>query len=194
LSQGALTKNYTLASITASAGSTSTLTHTGKFVADEEIGNYLYLLDDVGAAGAAPEGQVRQIIKNTANVLTVQPAFSVAVASGDTAEIFSYSQVIAAAGGNQRWEVGGVIVAPDGVADNYWGWEVFWGPVSALVKTSTAITKGKMLIADTGRLTISSSSLHDLDIAVALGGCSNDTVVDMVPVFIDCFSALSVSA
>jgi hypothetical protein len=46
LSQGAATKFYTLGSITATAGSTTTLTHAAKFVADEEVGNFVVITDN----------------------------------------------------------------------------------------------------------------------------------------------------
>jgi hypothetical protein len=194
LSQGALTKWYTLGSITFTAGSVTTGTHAGKFVANEEVGNFVYILDDAGAGGAAPEGECRLIIKNTANVLTVQPAFSAAIANGDTAQIFSRSMVIAGASGDTRAETAGIVVAPDGIADNYWGFVVRYGIVGALVKASTAITAARALIADTGRLTISNSSGFNLTLGHSIVGSSSDIVSDLIPVNFDAWAPQAVSA
>jgi len=127
-------------------------------------------------------------------VLTFQPALTAALANGDTGEIFSWSNVTAAASGDQKWQCSGVVVAPDGIADNYGGWVVFWGPVSALIKASTAVAKNKMLIADTGRLTISNTSLHDLDLAVSIGAGQSDLASDMIPVFMSCMDPHAVTA
>lgn len=199
LSRGALVKFYTK-SITATGGSTSTFVcSSGTFEDSEEVWNNLYILDDAGGAGAAPEGEFGLITKNTTTTLTIQtPAsnkkFTAAVASGDTGRITSRCQVVSSAAGDQRGEVAGIVVASS-LPDDYWGWVAIKGDyVGALVKASTAITVDKALIADTGRLTISSSSGQDLILAYALVGCSADIDSDFIPVKLDCKSLCATSA
>jgi hypothetical protein len=199
LAQGALTKWYTLGSITVDAApvpatNKATLTDVGKFVANEEVGNFVYILDAVATGGVAPETETRLIIKNTANILTVQPPFSAVTAIGDTALIFSNSQVIASASGDSRLETAGIVLAPDGIPDNSFGWVCRRGRVGALIQASTAVVALKALIAHTGRLTPSSSSLFGLTVAHALVGASNDMVSDLIPVFFDTLSPQAVTA
>lgn len=199
LAQGASTKWYSLSGITADAApvpatNKSTLTDVGKFVANEEVGNFVYILDAAATGGVAPETETRLIIKNTANILTVQPPFSAVTSISDTALIFSRSQVIASASGDSRLETAGIVLAPDGVPDNYWFWICRKGIVGALIKTSTAITALKALIADTGRLTISSSSVYGLTVAHSIVACSNDIVSDLIPVDFDTFSPQAITA
>jgi len=192
LVQGAVTKWYTLGTITATAGSTSTLTHVAKFVANEQVGNFVYILDNASGAGGAPEAEVAQIIKNTADVLTFQPAMTVAVANNDTAEIFSTSQVIAAASGDSRPEVAGVVLAPDGIPDNYWGWVVQRGRV--MTKIPGAITKNKSLITGAGIAVISSSDLADLTIGYSLTTVTVDLVSELAMAYIDVLSVIGTTA
>jgi len=196
--QGAMAKWYTLAGITVDAAPSpatnkTTLTDVAKFVADEEVGNFVHILDAVAGGGVAPEGESRLIIKNTVNILTVQPAFSVVTTIGDTATIFSASQTILSASGDDRTATAGIVLAPDGIPDNYYGWVCRKGRVGALVKASTAIVAGKSLIADTGRLTLSSTSVYGLSMAQAITACSNDIVSDMIVVYFDAWSPQSIT-
>lgn len=78
---------------TATGGSTTTLADTGGLYAPDDYwnGHYLYIVEDAGGAGAAPEGEERPVtdyVQSTAT-LTVAPAFSAAVASGDTYEVLA---------------------------------------------------------------------------------------------------------
>jgi len=188
--QGAYVKWYTLAGITADVApapvtNANTIQDVGKFVANEEVGNFVHILDAVAGGGVAPEGECRLIVKNTANILTVQPAFSAVVNINSTATIFSSCMTILGAAGDNRADAAGIVLAPDGIPDNYWGWVCRRGRVGALVKASTAIVAGKCLITDTGRLTLSSSSVYGLSVAHAITACSNDIVSDMITVYYD---------
>lgn len=194
LSQGALTKWYTKTSSNITSGTVSSITKASEFNADEEVGNMVYIVDDAGGAGAAPEGEFRFITKNTADVLYVQPDFSAAPAANDDILIRSRCNVVASTAGDTRAETAGVVLAPDGIADNYGGWIVRWGIVGALVKASTTITADKSLIADAGRLTISSTSDNGLSLAYSLVNCGSDIVSDLIPVAFDARSILAVSA
>ena len=199
LDRGALTKWYSK-SITATSGSTSTIVcAAATFVENEERYNTVYILDDAGAAGAAPEGESAVVWKNSTTTLSIQTPetdgeFTVAVAVGDTARIRSRCQVIAAAIGDQRDEIAGIVMA-ESLADNYWGWvciQAKW--VGALVKAATAMTEDKALIADTGRLSISNTSGQDLILGYATVGCSGDIASDFIPVSFDADSLCATSA
>jgi len=172
------------------AGTVSTFTDTAQFVEHEEMGNILYILDDAGGAGAAPEGQWGVIVKNDVNTLTVQAqrtnqaAFTAATAIGDTGIIYSVGKLDLLAAALEREETYGVALVD--VADNYWGWFLGYGIVTAYIKAATIIAQGIGLIGDAaGRLTNSSTSGQDIMLARALVNCSNDIVSDTIPVFVD---------
>jgi len=173
------------------AGTVSTFTDTAQFTEHEEVGNILYILDDAGAAGAAPEGEWGVIVKNDANTLTVQgprganaAAFSAATAVGDTGIIYSVGKLDLLASALEREETFGVALVD--FEDNYWGWFLCKGIVSVYVKAATAIAQGNGLIGDTaGRLTISSTSGQDIMLARSIVNCSGDIASDVIPVFFD---------
>ncbi len=193
LAQGALAKFYSLTVTNIDSGSITSFTEAAAFVADEQIGNLAYVLDNADSAGAAPEGQMRFIVKNTVNICYVQPAFSVALAANDDIRIYSNNNVVASAIGDNAGEVSGVVVAPSGIPDNYGGWVVEEGIVAALIKAATAINGDEGLIADTGRLTVGSTSAATLIIAHAMFPASADIVSDLIPVRM-CGSRLAASA
>jgi len=81
------------ASGTATGGSTTTLEDTGGLYAPDDYwnGHYLYIVEDAGGAGAAPEGEERPVtdyVQSTAT-LTVSPAFSAAAGAGDAYELLA---------------------------------------------------------------------------------------------------------
>ena len=174
-------------------GTVTTLTDSAAFVADEEVGNLLYILDDAGAAGAAPEGEWARIIKNTAGTLTFQPAMTVATVATDTAVIYRMNHLALLGGAIQQKDTFGVTVRPSGVQDNYWGWFCCKGVVETeVVAASTAITTHVGLIgAAGGLLTNSSTSVHDVILAKSLGVTSADTVKRTIPVFFDVLTGMS---
>jgi hypothetical protein len=75
----------------ATGGSTSTIQDTAAFleVDDYWIGKYVYITEDAGGAGAAPEGEERAIVDYSQEdqELTVDPVFTAAVGAGDSFEI-----------------------------------------------------------------------------------------------------------
>lgn len=153
LPQGAGCSFRNVATATATGGSTTTIEHTAQFTANEEVGNMVHILDDAGAAGAAPEGEWGIIVANTANIITVRTGmsnqrFSVAPAAGDTYVIRSRHQVIPMNTGVEQQDFAGVVVRSGGLADNYWGWVAYEAEmVGALAKAATAITAGLGIIA-----------------------------------------------
>ena len=186
LAQGECCKWYT-AAVTASAGSLTTFT--AATTANKQVGNFLYILDNNNSAGAAPESEARLIIKNTATVMTVQPAFSALVEANDTGIIFSRSQVIATASGDDRMVTAGIVLAPDGIAPDYWGFVVRKGLVAAKMDTTTTVTAGRALKAGTRRLAIcGGATLYYLTLAHTFLAQTNDVVSDLLPVDFDCWS------
>jgi hypothetical protein len=75
---------------TADSGSTTTIVDTENIEADDFWNNHFaHVITDAGGASAAPEGEERPVsdfVQSTGTV-TVSPAFSAAVAAGDTYEI-----------------------------------------------------------------------------------------------------------
>lgn len=182
LAQGALVSFYGMQVPNIDSGSVSSITEAGVWEAGEQVGNLVYILDDAGAAGAAPEGESRYIVKNTANIIYVQPDFTVAPAVGDAIRIISNCNVIAAAIGDDRNMVAGAVVNPDGIPDNYWGWAFFNGTGPALVLAATAMTAGLRLIADVGRVNEAAAPNAFEDIGYLVVGCNADIVSDLIPV------------
>lgn len=76
---------------TATDGSTTTVEDTANFLEVDDYWNgaYLYVLEDAGGAGAAPEGEERAVIDYSQDdqQITVDPALTAAVAAGDTFEL-----------------------------------------------------------------------------------------------------------
>lgn len=182
LAQGALAKFYRLSVANITAGAVNSFTSAAAFVADEQVSNMAYVLDNADAAGAAPEGQMRFIVKNTANICYVQPNFSVALAVNDDIEIRSRTNVIASAAGDSNGEIAGAVLAPDGIPDNYGGWVCKEGICAALIRAAVAVTEDKGLIAHTGRLDEGSTSATELIIAHAIVGCTGDIASGLIPV------------
>lgn len=93
---------------TATAGSTTTVVDTDNLLALDNfwVGHYVYLVEDAGGAGAAPEGEERVVtgyVRSTAT-LTIAPAFTAAAAAGDTYELLALrrADVVAALNGAIR--------------------------------------------------------------------------------------------
>jgi len=86
---------------TATGGSTTTIVNTtGLYEPDDfYVGHYAYIVTDAGGAHAAPEGQERPVTDydQSTGTLTVDPAFSAAVASGDTYELLALKRADIAA-------------------------------------------------------------------------------------------------
>jgi len=76
--------------LTVTGGSVTTIIDTADLYQPDDywVGMYAYVLTDAGGAGAAPEGEERAIIDfdQGSSTATVDPAFTTAVASGDTVE------------------------------------------------------------------------------------------------------------
>jgi len=78
---------------TATGGGTTTLLDTGGLYAPDDYwnGHYLYIVEDDGGEGAAPEGEERPVTDyvQSSATLTVAPEFSAGVGAGDTYELLA---------------------------------------------------------------------------------------------------------
>jgi len=215
LLQGNSCSWYAASGTVTSGTVTSVTAAVGSFVEDEDVWNLLYMLDDAGAGGAAPEtefGLITKAVLNAAEThitFTIQTSetdheFTVAPAIGDTFLIESRSQVIpCTALDDIIGKYAGVVVRPSGIPDNYWGWIAVEtgidGYVAALIEAAHALTRHQGLRVASGAdgSTISLSRLEE-----AAGGSlvegqvvgmtavqsSADIVSDLVPIHLGRFS------
>lgn len=180
---------YANQAVTASGnGTVSTFVDAAQFTEHEEVGNKLCINDDAGAVGAAPEGEWGIIVANTANILTVQPDFTVATGAGDTGVIISQGKgkLTLLGGAIERRETCGVALVA--VPDDYWGWFLCYGEVTAQIAAGIAATAGIGLIgAAGGLLTNSSGSRQEIMLARAEVDCAADIASDTIMVFFDVY-------
>lgn len=191
-----------LVSVSATSGGTVSTVNGSGFATGEYTGNgvlaggIIRCLDDAGAAGAAPEGEVGLVAKNSATVITLDPAspFSAATASSDTFRVELPWAVVDTAAGNTAALVAGVSIVTQ--PQYYWGWVQFAGyhPGVTCVAAGTAITAGKSLIAGTNLVTDGSTSAAELRIGYAVHGVSSDTVRRKVPMKLFCGMAFQLGA
>lgn len=146
--------------LTVVSGTVSSITDTAQFTALEERHAIAHIIDDVGGLNAAPEGQWGYIVYNDANVIYFQPDMTVAPAVGDTYDIWYPYNLEASADGDLAQIVQGVVVSADGIADNYWGWVLVRGFVSAA--SANALTAGQGIVADAGAVGASGGDTGDL--------------------------------
>lgn len=174
--------NATITNFT--SGSTTTGVTTGLTVNAYQY-DVLLIHDDAGGAGADPEGSCAPITKNSATTIYLDPdnALSAAIAANDDGTVVTFSKTIDSAAGDEVNDLFGIACAA--LTENYWGWFFFGGYCPyALVKASTALTADKALIADTARVSVSSTSADQLLIGTTLGrvGASNDLASDVFAV------------
>lgn len=168
-----------------SDGTTTTINDAAAFVADEEVGNLLFILNAASGAGALPEGEWAIVVKNIAGTLTFQPAMSTAVLDTDTAIVHRLNHLDLLGGAIERYETFGVTIATT-VPDNYWGWFLAKGIVTAGTLAGEAFAAGEGLIGAAGGLLDSSASdQDDIMLARAISANTGDLVLDLVPVYFD---------
>lgn len=171
ISAGQLARFYTATVTNIDSGAVGSITKAAEWTEYEQVGNLLVCSDDAGGGGALPEGEARYIIRNTANIIYVQPNFTVAPAANDDFIILSNCMVIDAAIGDDRSVIAGVSLVD--IPDNYWGWFLFNGIGPALVNTA-AQTRGTRLIADTAALNDSAAPNAFEDLGYVIAGAAAD--------------------
>lgn len=191
ITRGYIARKFANQAVTAdSAGTVNTFPDAAQFTEHEEVDNILYILDDAGAAGAAPEGEWATIVSNTAGVLTLQSPYGIAsaltaaIASGDTGIIYAIAKLDLLGGAIEREETFGVALAAS-IADDYWAWYCCKGVVQAK-NDGGAMTQGIGLIGKAGGvLDISSTSRQEIMLARGIVDASADQVLEAQPVYFD---------
>lgn len=172
-------------------------TKAATFTANKEFGGLVYVLDDAGAAGAAPENGIGKIYRNDAATIYFQPELSTALAANDDLVIIYNSHVLAGASGALRGDFRGFVVASGGIPDGYGGWVCYKADaVAALgIAAGTTITASKGLIgANGGLLTNGSSADESVILAYGLHQLTTDSVGRFILVSVDAQFARQVSA
>ncbi len=186
-----------IATSSITSGTTTSITKTSAgWVVDLYKGGVLRCLDDAGAAGAAPEGEIARITKNTSDTIYVESndAFSAAPAANDTFNIILPWAVQASASGDIARNVAGVAMATQ--TQYYWGFVQFKGlnPYVAVVAAGTALTAKKSLITGTSLLTNGSTSAAELRVGFLMHTVSSDTVARYALVDLCCGPAFALGA
>lgn len=160
------------------AGGVNYATLAANFTKDKEVGGIVTVLDDGGAAGAAPEGESAQIWKNSVDTIYWQPDFTVAPANTDDLIITYWAHVLAAGAGAQLCDFRGVPVASGGIPNGYMGWSCFDADfVDVLMPAIAAtVTIEKGLIAGTATFAEGSTAAVPTILGVARQGLKADTV------------------
>ena len=183
---GANVLTTTISNIT--SGSTTSAVTTG-LTADDHIGKICFVLDDAGAAGAAPEGEMSIVADNSTTTITLDRdyALSAALAVNDDLELISTYQTVDAADGDEAWTVSGVVSAQDGILDNAYGWVVMEGATPALM-TTNAITEGDPVVAGAAVVDAFGTDGQELFVGIAMASGSTDETLKHIPVYMKIFS------
>lgn len=174
--------------LTATAGTTTTFTVVGA-TSDLYNGWFFKVLDDAGGAGAAPEGEAGQILKNTATLVTLNPddELSAALAVGDTVQVWAPWAATTGAASLGAGQYAGVPMADQAQYD--YGWVQFEGfyPNCVAVAAGTAIAPGASVIVGAGPLitTVGAAALS-LVIGQSPAGLASDQVLRRVGVKLCC--------
>lgn len=164
------------------SGSTTTAVTTG-LTANLYQYDVLCVVDVNASAGASPEGYGSPILSNTATTFYLDPQnpLPAALAVNDDCYVYTFCKTEAAAAGDSVSDVCGVAMTT--ITATYWGWVQYDGYCAyAAYKAATAMTADKALIADTAKLSVSSTSADELLLGSAPQGFgySNDIVDDIV--------------
>lgn len=179
------------------SGTTTSITKAGEFGTDNAlVGGRLICVDDAGAAGAAPEGEMGIVRQETANTLTIDPAypFSVATAANDDFIVDLYGlAVIDSAAGDKAYKIAGVAMVDHDQYDK--GWIQFYG-IHPLVdaKAATDIPAGESVIADVGTISDGAGAAPALVAGVSLFNLKSDAVSRKASIFLNCGYAFALSA
>lgn len=177
--------------VAASAGSTTSVSRAaGSFVTDGvRVNDFMTVIDDAGAAGAAPEGERSFVTDVEALTLTFSPALTAAIVASDTVNFHRPFHIVASAANDGRGTVAGVPMA--NIADGSYGWIQTQGIYDGVVcvAAGTAIAKGAPLYPGTKLLTTVGPALTEgapnvltvdtnyASIATAMLSVASDTVL-----------------
>lgn len=164
------------------SGSTTTAVTSG-LTANAYQYDVAVVLDVNASAGASPEGHCAPIKSNTTTTiyLDTENPLPAALAVLDDLYVYTFCKTEDAAAGDVNSDLFGVAMAT--LTATYWGWFQFDGYCPyALVKATTTVTAEDALIADTARLSISSTSDASLFAGCLVQGqaFTNDLVDDVI--------------
>lgn len=173
-SSAANVRTTSVANIT--SGTTTSAVTTG-LTANRHDGMICYVLDDAGAAGAAPEGEASIVADNTTTTITMEAdyPFSAALAANDDLMLVSNYQVEDSVDGDEAWTVVGVALGRYGVQNLNYGWYQVEGPVNADASAAT-ITSGDPVVAGANVVAAFGTDEHELWVGTALAGMTSDSV------------------
>jgi len=157
-----------VAAVAAAAGSSKTaaIRAADSFITDGvKVGSLMQVIDDVGAAGAAPEGEYALVTRVQALRVDFLPELTISLGVGDTVQFLRPWHIKASAAKDLRGAVVGVLQSE--LADGYAGWAQTRGlKVCKVVAAGTAIAAGAALFAGSGILTPTpNSAAGDYDTA-----------------------------
>lgn len=177
---------------TTSVTDSTTFGTDGLYAKQGGMGALLYVHDDAGAAGAAPEGEVTLItsVNSTGATATFETdlPLSAALAVNDDVTVLS-PHVIDAADGDYNYVVCGVAMAA--AADEEWSWYQFQGLHPAVLHKNSGVTAGDPVVADVAQVGPYGSDVANLWVGYQVGTFSSDNVLlksavvmSLLPVYI----------
>lgn len=183
--------NVSVSNIT--SGSTTGFVTSG-LTADVHNGKLAYVLDNDDSSGAAPEGEVGIIAKNTATIVTLEKDYplSVALAANDDLSLISNWQAEDAADGDLAVDVLGVVLATGGVSAGSYGWVQREGYCLPLYSTN-AITAANPVVAGANVLDAFGSDGQELHCGVSLAAITSDQAAFRVPTNLKLFTCAGVA-
>lgn len=170
--------------VTAAAGETNStvrLSDTGNWtVIDSEQGKLCHITDDVGGAGAAPEGEVALVQGNTLSTMRFDAdyALTAAPAAGDTYRNYSVWQHDVGAAADLAINTFGPAMC-DHVAGRF-GWSQIYGYNPGTLYDTAAVTAGAAIVAAaTGAVKTAGAGTEQLWI----GHCPGTIAADLASPF-----------
>jgi len=149
--------------ITAASGEVNDTTNaaaTGIFTSGDEVGK-IFQVNVAGAA--APEGESALIVSNDADQLTFHADYplSTAVASGDTFSDWSIAQYDDAVAGDERSDIGGIVMGNFSAKDYGWAQQYGFHPSAEIAAASDAPTASAAGVPDAASLQVRGSETNE---------------------------------
>lgn len=179
--------------VTNQTGTTTTSVTTTGLTANAHKGAIVYVHDDTGGAGAAPEGEVSVAASNTTTVVTLESdlPLSAALASGDDVTLISTYAVEDSADGDLSITVQGIVLGANGVSASQYGWLLMEGFRKAKA-TTNAITTFNPVVAGANLIDAFGSDGQELWVGTSLGTYATDNVATTLPVRLNLFTAAGI--
>jgi len=167
----------------------------GSFIDDKvNVDDIIHVVDDAGAAGAAPEGEYSFVTKVQALQVDFSPALTAALTTNDTVNFIKRWSVIAAAAAGAKRTAG---IPMASLTAAFCGWIQVRGiyPSADVTAAGTAVAEGDRLRAGTAILEVlpttainanSGLDANEIAVAAALQSLASDTVRRKAVVLLQC--------